>query len=59
MGKKLSKFATKIMRDEAATQGKICGRHDGSYGRSIVKVIVRDGREFQLHATKGWRSRRA
>jgi hypothetical protein len=24
----------------------------------IIKTVVRGGREYQLHATKGWRSRR-
>ena len=29
-----------------------------AFGR-IIKTFVRDGREYQLHATKGWRSFRA
>ena len=24
----------------------------------IIKTIIKDGREYQLHATKGWRSYR-
>lgn len=24
----------------------------------IIKTIIRDGREYQLHATKGWRNYR-
>lgn len=31
----------------------------GSWGCRIIKVAVVGGREWQLHATKGWRSRRA
>ncbi len=30
----------------------------GAYGRRIIKTIIRDDREYQLHATKGWRSYR-
>jgi hypothetical protein len=30
----------------------------GRYGASIIKTIIRDGREWQLHATKGWRNYR-
>lgn len=29
-----------------------------AFGR-IIQVFVREGREYQLHATKGWRSYRA
>jgi hypothetical protein len=28
-------------------------------GANIIATKVVDGREYQLHATKGWRSRRA
>lgn len=31
----------------------------GAAFRHIIKTVVKDGREYQLHATKGWRSRRA
>jgi len=31
----------------------------GPYGSKIIRTFIRDGREFQLHATKGWRSYRA
>ncbi len=31
----------------------------GSTDRRIIKVFIKDGREHYLHATKGWRSRRA
>lgn len=31
----------------------------GEYGKRIIKTVFRNGREFQLHATKGWRSYRA
>ena len=30
----------------------------GAYGTKIIRVIIRDGREWQLHATKGWRNYR-
>lgn len=30
----------------------------GTTDRRIIKVIIKDGREHYLHATKGWRSRR-
>jgi hypothetical protein len=29
------------------------------WGRHIIRCFVAHGREYQLHATKGWRSRRA
>ena len=28
----------------------------GSWGKHIIRSFVRDGREHQYHATKGWRS---
>ena len=30
----------------------------GQIDRHIIKRYVKDGREYYLHATKGWRSRR-
>lgn len=30
----------------------------GATDRKIIRVIIRDGREYRLHATKGWRSYR-
>lgn len=28
----------------------------GAYGRRIIRTFIKNGREYQLHATKGWRS---
>jgi hypothetical protein len=44
-----------IVKNKAA--GKI-GRKGMPFCR-IIKTVVKNGREYQLHATKGWRSRRA
>ena len=30
----------------------------GVFGRRIIKTVLRGGREYQYHATKGWRSYR-
>jgi hypothetical protein len=30
----------------------------GMYGKRIIRTIKESGREWQYHATKGWRSRR-
>lgn len=30
-------------------------KRKGTYGRRITKTIIKDGREYQYHATKGWR----
>ena len=30
----------------------------GAYGKRIIKTEIRDGREWQLHSTKGWRNYR-
>lgn len=30
----------------------------GSTDRRIIRVIIKNGREYKLHATKGWRSYR-
>jgi hypothetical protein len=31
----------------------------GQFGRRIIGKLVKDGREYTLHATKGYRSSRA
>lgn len=31
-------------------------KRKGTPYRRIIKVLVKNGREYQLHATKGWRS---
>lgn len=33
--------------------------HKGTPFRRIIRRYVKDGREYQLHATKGWRIYRA
>lgn len=33
-------------------------RRAGAYGRRIIKTMRRNGRLFEFHATKGWRSYR-
>lgn len=33
------------------------GKH--AFGRHIIRRITKDGRTYELHATKGWRSYRA
>lgn len=33
-------------------------RRAGGYGRRIIKTMRRNGRLFEFHATKGWRSYR-
>ena len=33
------------------------GLRKGSRDRRIIRRIVKDGREYYLHATKGWKSR--
>lgn len=40
------------------TVGGTASRKQSAYGKHIIKTIVRNGREYQLHATKGWRSYR-
>jgi hypothetical protein len=33
-----------------------CKRRDGGkYDRRILSTVVREGREYRCHATKGWR----
>lgn len=59
MGSQQSEFPKKMRRAAAASQGRAGASRMGGYGRHIIKVVIRDGREYQLHATKGWRSRRA
>lgn len=34
------------------------GKKQGQPYRHIIAIVVRDGREWHLHATKGWRSYR-
>ena len=34
-------------------------KRSGSWGCKIIRTITKNGREYQLHATKGWRSYKA
>lgn len=31
------------------------GQAKGTYGRRILKTVHKNGKEYQYHATKGWR----
>lgn len=39
--------------------GPCARRHVGEVDRRIIKSVVRGDVEYRLHATKGWRARRA
>jgi hypothetical protein len=43
----------------ALMAGQVPSGRKGSYGRRIIKTYTLDGYEYQYHATKGWRVRRA
>lgn len=47
-----------LSRDRGSSRRGGIGRKGTPY-RRVIRTIVVDGREFYLHATKGWRVRRA
>lgn len=44
--------------EEYQINALFASKRKGRFGRRIIKTFVRNGREYQLHATKGWRSYR-
>lgn len=59
MGSQYSGRFNALRRREAKTALKPGRVKASGHGSKIIRVIVENGREYQLHATKGWRSRRA
>lgn len=45
-------------RDTLATTPRKPAGHRGTYGRRIIRTIIKGGRIHEYHATKGWRSYR-
>lgn len=59
MGNQYSGKFNALRRRETKTTPKTGREKVSGFGKKIIRVFVEDGREYQLHATKGWRSRRA
>lgn len=49
-----------IAQSITLTPGKVkhLAKPPNQYGRRIIRTFIKNGREYQLHATKGWRSYR-
>jgi hypothetical protein len=45
------------MNTNNGNHAKAMMRH-GSYGKRIIRIYRKGDREYQLHATKGWRNYR-
>lgn len=49
----------KARNKQTRTKEPAAGRmKSGAYGAHIIRTVIRGGREWQLHATKGWRNYR-
>ena len=48
-------MGSKAMHKNTKNSTRHAMRHGKPFGK-IIRTIIKDGREWQLHATKGWRS---
>jgi hypothetical protein len=57
MSKELSSHGKKLNRHERRSNQRAerTGNTLRPYGNRIIKTVIRGDREWQLHATKGWR----